>query len=244
MFNRLSGTDVLLLLRDKRANDWASLCRALSIDPDSSPTITGQILHVLDQLRTAGLIVFNVSNVPFDPPDGPIQVSSAWDQIQNALGISLTEVSKLDADRSVIANPLFGMPDRSKTPFDVFVLMPFSEEMEPIYKDHIEKVAAEMGLSVGRGDDFFTSDSIMSDVWAGIYHSQVIIAECTGRNPNVFYEIGVAHTIGKRVILLTQNKDDVPFDIRHIRFIEYSYTPPGMREFELLLTKTLQNAKQ
>ena len=80
----------------------------------------------------------------------------------------------------------------------------------------------------------------MSDIWNAIYDARLIIADCTNRNPNVFYEIGVAHAIGQKVILITQNKDDVPFDLRHLRFIDYEYTPRGMREFESRLKQTIQ----
>ena len=48
-----------------------------------------------------------------------------------------------------------------------------------------------------------------------------MIADCTGRNPNVFYEIGIAHTLGRDVILITQNEADVPFDLRHLRYVQY-----------------------
>jgi hypothetical protein len=51
----------------------------------------------------------------------------------------------------------------------------------------------------------------------------------------------MAHTVGKPVILITQNEDDVPFDLRHIRYITYEYTPSGMTAFESALAKTLQN---
>jgi hypothetical protein len=47
--------------------------------------------------------------------------------------------------------------------------------------------------------------------------SRVVICDCTGRNPNVFYEIGIAHTLGREVILITQNPEDIPFDLRHLR---------------------------
>ena len=90
-----------------------------------------------------------------------------------------------------------------------------------------------------RGDDFFTVNSVMQDVWSAICAARIVIAECTGRNPNVFYEIGMAHTIGKPIIFVTQNSEDVPFDIRHIRYIKYDYNPRGMKRFEATLKKTL-----
>ena len=80
----------------------------------------------------------------------------------------------------------------------------------------------------------------MGDVWTAICRSRIIIADCTGRNPNVFYEIGIAHTVGKPVILIAQNSKDVPFDLRHIRYIPYEYTPVGIKRFESVLANTIQ----
>jgi len=79
----------------------------------------------------------------------------------------------------------------------------------------------------------------MADIWEAICAARIIVADCTGRNPNVFYEAGLAHTVGKPVVLLTQNKDDIPFDLRHIRYIDYEFTPRGMAIFEERLLKTL-----
>jgi hypothetical protein len=71
--------------------------------------------------------------------------------------------------------------------------------------------------------------------------ARLIVADCTDRNPNVFYEIGLAHTIGKPTILLTQKSEDVPFDLRHLRYIEYQLTPRGMKEFEAKFKETIRN---
>ena len=79
----------------------------------------------------------------------------------------------------------------------------------------------------------------MDEVWQTIYESKIIIADCSGKNPNVFYEIGIAHTIGKPVILITNNRSDIPFDLSHIRYIVYDFTPRGMKEFEKALRITI-----
>jgi hypothetical protein len=123
----------------------------------------------------------------------------------------------------------------------IFVAMPFLPELKPVYDDHILKVTKELGVSCKRGDDFFSGDSIMNEVWSAIYHSEVCIVDCTGRNPNVFYELGIAHTLGRKAILIAKSIDDIPFDVRHLRTIIYEYTPPGMAEFEGKLKKTLQH---
>lgn len=71
-------------------------------------------------------------------------------------------------------------------------------------------------------------------------NSFVVVADCTGRNANVFYEIGVAHTLGKPVILLTQSEEDVPTDVIYIRYIKYESTIRGLAKFEKNLRRTLE----
>ena len=119
--------------------------------------------------------------------------------------------------------------------------MPFGEEFQPIYDDHIKSTAENLKLSIVRADDFFLGGTIVSDIWALMNGARVVIADCTGRNANVFYELGMAHTLGKDVILVTQESDNTPFDIRHLRHIEYKYTPRGMRQFENQLSGVLED---
>jgi hypothetical protein len=59
----------------------------------------------------------------------------------------------------------------------------------------------------------------------------------------VFYEIGLAHAIGKETILILRSLADVPFDLRHLRFIVYKYTPPGMKAFETALVNAVHSSK-
>ena len=81
---------------------------------------------------------------------------------------------------------------------------------------------------------------IIKDIWASIYRAKIIIADCTGKNPNVFYEIGVAHAIGKSVILITQNESDIPFDLRHLRYLIYGFQKKQMSYFIDLLGQTIE----
>ena len=159
-------------------------------------------------------------------------------EIQSALGISITQLLENQDPTWMRIRPLFGKP--SGAPWeDVFVLMPFQQDLLPIYTDHIQKVCKDLKLGCKRADDIFGSSQIIDDVWELIANSKVIIADCTGRNPNVFYELGIAHTLGKRVIILAQSEADIPFDIRHIRYIRYQYTPRGMKAFERTLNQFL-----
>jgi hypothetical protein len=190
-------------------------------------------------LIEAGLLTVNG-----DISSGNIKLSDSWSKMQAALGLSLSELARVDNPRTALfVEPFFGLPkkDQIGEPYDLFVLMPFINDLKPVYEDHVKNVSASLNLKVKRADDFFTADAIMGNIWSAMYASHLIIADCTGRNPNVFYEIGIAHTLGKPVILIAQNNDDVPFDIRHIRYIQYSLTPRGMKEFEDRLRKTIQN---
>ena len=103
----------------------------------------------------------------------------------------------------------------------VFVLMPFDPEFDSIY-DGVIKVALELaGLSVKRADDIQNQRNILRDVFDGIVNSDLIVADLTNLNPNVFYELAIAHAVRKPVILITQNMDEVPFDLKPYRLIEY-----------------------
>ena len=69
---------------------------------------------------------------------------------------------------------------------------------------------------------------MIQDVVSLIDRSSLVICDCTGKNPNVFYEVGIAHTLGREVILITQAEVDIPFDLRHLRFIRYLNNGKGL----------------
>ena len=108
-----------------------------------------------------------------------------------------------------------------------FVMQPFAaplgEYYEKIYKPAIEKA----GLRPIRADaDIFATGKIMDQVWTGINAAKVLVAELTSRNPNVFYELGLAHAMKKPVVLVSAKEEDVPFDLQHIRVIYYDMSDP------------------
>jgi hypothetical protein len=108
-----------------------------------------------------------------------------------------------------------------------FVMMPFASPLggyyEKVYKPAIEKA----GLKAVRADtEIFGAGKIMDQVWSGINSAKVLVAELTARNPNVFYELGLAHALKKPVVLISSNEEDVPFDLKHIRVIYYDVTDP------------------
>lgn len=120
-----------------------------------------------------------------------------------------------------------------------FYLCPFVEPFNTIYADHIKPTIEGLGFTVERADEIFGTQPIIEDIWDGINSSEIVIADVTNRNPNVMYEIGMAHTVGKPVVIVTQNIEDVPFDLKHHRCILYSYTPKGCTVLEEKLSGTL-----
>jgi len=109
----------------------------------------------------------------------------------------------------------------------LFCFVPFKSSFNRLYKEQIKPVVKASGFKCVRADDIFSPTPILEDIWIHILKCKVVIADVTGRNPNVFYEIGIAHTVGKPVIVITQDKDDIPFDIAQLRYFEYSDNAQG-----------------
>jgi hypothetical protein len=120
-----------------------------------------------------------------------------------------------------------------------FVLMPFDETFNPIYTGIIKKATDFFKLDCKRADEIFGTKPIIEDIWEYIQKANFLIADLTGRNPNVFYELGVAHALKKKVILITQKMDDLPFDLRHYRCIIYENSIAGAGKLEDGLKSTI-----
>jgi hypothetical protein len=103
----------------------------------------------------------------------------------------------------------------------VFVLIPFSDDFADIYELGIKPACKDAGAYCEKVDEQIFVDSILERIYNQIAKADVIVSDMTSRNPNVFYETGYAHALNKRVILLTQNADDIPFDLKHYPHIVY-----------------------
>lgn len=103
----------------------------------------------------------------------------------------------------------------------IFMLTPFSESAQNIF-NCCQEVCSDFNLNLVRGDEDFTTSDIYSDIIRYIVKSRFIIANIDGKNPNVFYELGVAHTLSKAVVLISNKSFDIPFDIQNYRIIFYN----------------------
>ena len=104
----------------------------------------------------------------------------------------------------------------------VFLIMPFEEEFDSVYVDFLKPTLEEIGFEVIRADDIQDQQNILKSVVDGINRNDLIVADLTANNPNVFYELGLAHALRKPVILVTQSINEVPFDLKSYRLLEYS----------------------
>jgi HEAT repeats len=119
-----------------------------------------------------------------------------------------------------------------------FVLMPFDREFDDVYAE-IKECMAELGFDCKRADDIFVSRSILETVIMEIKQSQLIIADLTTRNANVFYELGIAHILKDlpSVILVSQNVERLPFDISHNLVLQYN--PRNLKGLRVRLRKSV-----
>ena len=209
-----NGALILLLLRESKT--WEELCERYEYaDPAQlmNNTTTMTIRNKLFEMRERGLISFDDEEIEGGKkPIGEIKETGLWTNIRVAFGgMSLSDIAMLSRhSKGIAVAPVFGRPRLPKDKIDVFVLMPFNTAMEKVYTHHIKKLGDELGLNIWRADDTFAAGPFMEKVWDGICAAQLIIADCTQKNPNVFYEIGMAHTVGKKVVLITRSDDDIP----------------------------------
>lgn len=111
-----------------------------------------------------------------------------------------------------------------------FVLMPFDYEFDDIYKLGIQPVAQDLNIVAERVDEQTFSESILERIYRQIQTADLVIADMTGRNPNVFYEVGYAHALQKPCTLLTQRAEDIPFDLKHHRHLIYEKSIQRLRQ--------------
>lgn len=106
--------------------------------------------------------------------------------------------------------------------FFCFVLMPFSKDFNNYYTYGIKESCKDAGAHCERVDEQTYNETILERIYNQINKADLIIADMTGKNPNVFYEVGYAHALNKPTVLLTQDAKDIPFDLQSYPHIVYN----------------------
>ena len=130
------------------------------------------------------------------------------------------------------------------SPPKAFVVMKFEETYDHLYREVIRPVCEKSGFEVERADDVFRPGIILQDIVNSLLDSDLVIAEVTPPNPNVFYELGYAHALAKPTVLLARRGGDLPFDISGYRVIFYDDTIGGKPQVEETLDKHLASIKR
>jgi hypothetical protein len=167
-----------------------------------------------------------------------------WENYQAILLLSdfheLIKDENYKEETFMIVNPkLFADQDIISQDDLAVVIMPFKAD----WSDDIYEVFKEStgNYTTWRSDEEYTDDIIIQTVWKKINQAKFVIADCTGRNPNVFYELGIAHTLGKPVFMCSQNRADFPFDISHIRSYEYGLKPGEIKRLKADISNFISN---
>ena len=127
------------------------------------------------------------------------------------------------------------------TPGTCFVIMPFAKEFTAAFKAIRKAVERDRGFTCTRTDELLGGGHIIEDILRGIASSELIVADVTGRNANVYYELGIAHMCKpvENVILLSQALDEIPFDLRHFRHIVYKPGAVGLGTLSRALSEVV-----
>jgi hypothetical protein len=138
------------------------------------------------------------------------------DWLRDAAGRLKQDVLFLGPER-LYPPPKPATPDRIRC----FLVMPFSLEWSNDVHRALASACRSVGVHPVRGDDVFTPTDILNDIWHSIHGADFVIADITGRNPNVLYELGIAHTLAKPVLIISRNAADIPIDLSTRRVILY-----------------------
>jgi hypothetical protein len=156
-------------------------------------------------------------------PEATASVSSKDERLLTpSAGTGTTTAESASADAKVLSKE-----PRAREFLDTcFVMMPFGTWFDTYYTDIYIPAIREAGFEPVRADELFTTGSVVEQVWDQIEKSKVLLADLSGKNPNVFYELGLAHAARKPVVFTAADLDDVPFDLRHLRVITYEVRDP------------------
>jgi hypothetical protein len=134
---------------------------------------------------------------------------------------------------------VFKVPDLSVEADLVAIMMPFGKEFDPVYLA-IKAACRTAGLRCLRADDLWEESTIIQDIFNLLFRAHVVLVDFTGKNPNVMYETGIAHTLGRDVLPISQSLSDVPFDMTHHRVLKYLPNHEGLADLKGALEKKLE----
>ncbi len=151
-------------------------------------------------------------------------------------------ISAKPSERKITFAPsVFQVPENTTIENDlVAVMMPFKAEFGSIH-DGIRRACSAANYRCLRVDDIWEESTVIQDIFNLIFRAHVVVVDFTGKNPNVMYETGIAHTLGKHVVPIAQSLEDVPFDMAHHRILKYL---PNNEGIEAMVSKLAEKLRQ
>lgn len=134
--------------------------------------------------------------------------------------------------RKIVFSPsIFSIPSEPVDSQLISVMMPFNAAFDNVYSA-ISDAATETQFACKRVDDIWNHSTVIQDIFSLIFQSYIVVCDFSGKNPNVFYEAGIAHTLGKHVVPITQSEQDIPFDLQHHRYAKYLNNVEGLEKLK------------
>lgn len=210
-----NGTDIV--------SGHERLLRSLSFgDPDYSGNAHGVIFEIAERDPKNVDVIEEFITEHYGEPEEPIG---------NNGNIS-TSPSR---NRNLVFSPsVFEVPTGGTEKDLIAVMSPFAPQFEGVFTA-IKQAATWHGFKCLRAKDIWDHSSVIQDVFGLIFRAHIVVCDFTDKNANVFYEAGIAHTLGKHVVPITQNPQDIPFDLQHHRYYRYLNNGEGLDQLSKAL---------
>ena len=226
----------VLSLRQRNQSD--TLRVHFELDPEFPPIEPSLIVDLAWELDIGG---WELNRTHWAVKDVDLVSELVKAGVVSRVSDSSVETRKSEWTRATatISPEVFRIPSQGQDDRLVSVMRPFQKEFENV-QAALRKVCNSLDLDCKDVNEEWNQSEIIHDIFALIYRSRVVICDFTGTNPNVFYEAGIAHTLGRDVIPIVQDEEHMPFDLRHHRYIKYENTAKGLANLSEQVTRRLK----
>lgn len=205
------------------------------------PTISYSDLKRLDWELNIGEWEFNRTHWAVKDVDLFYELAKAGIFSEEQAKKSASKFNKMYQKESYPINPsVFRVPDGGMEQDLVSVMRPFDAKFDRV-QEILKYSCEDLGLRCLDANEVWNEAEVIQDIFSLIYRSSAVICDFSGRNANVFYEAGIAHTIGRTVIPIVQNAEHIPFDLRHHRYVEYLPNDEGLAKLKQDVSRRLRS---
>jgi len=223
-FNSGNWQDIALLTDSYRViNDHPRLLRSLDFGDD-------------DYSENVGEVLLSIVKTDLN------HLATIQDYVDRKFGDSSEYISAQPSERRITFAPsVFKVPDVPLRDDLVAIMMPFSG-FDSVHTT-IKNASTDAGLDSRRADDIWVNSTFIQDIVNLIFQAKIVVCDFSGRNANVFYETGIAHTLGKSVVPIAQSLSDIPSDLQHHRALPYLNNREGLLKLRTELATRLRTLR-